>query len=288
MTLHDLNVLHDGSDFSGPLRLHLQFAVPRFILRYHTLQEQILRINNVVETAELSIENQQETQGTLSEHHQRLVWLMFDLGPEHEGGAHDQFSEHTEPAEHSSHDYDEPPSEQHWEPHQGTEKVVPNEEVIGDISNLTNEYPENQELLESTFHDQNEYPEANRNNTGPEGEDATSDPLPEGVDLVASSGAIVYSGYAEQSELHPETEGVYDEAAPEPSSGEHPTVYNEDEYPEGSGTAAEDHLHSSDGFATLESLSSHESKRTYEDVEPHMDQGVLTFNHLARYLLNFR
>ncbi|KAG2061280.1 hypothetical protein BDR06DRAFT_1001588 [Suillus hirtellus] len=45
ISLHDLNVLHDGSDFTGPLRIHLRSAIPRFILRYRLLQEQISRLD---------------------------------------------------------------------------------------------------------------------------------------------------------------------------------------------------------------------------------------------------
>ncbi|OAX40523.1 hypothetical protein K503DRAFT_864580 [Rhizopogon vinicolor AM-OR11-026] len=45
ISLHDMNVLHDGSDFTGPLRIHLRSATPRFILRYRLLQEQISRLD---------------------------------------------------------------------------------------------------------------------------------------------------------------------------------------------------------------------------------------------------
>ncbi|KAJ6618306.1 hypothetical protein B0H10DRAFT_1795606, partial [Mycena sp. CBHHK59/15] len=45
VTLHDLNVLHDGSDITGPLRLRLKSVVPRFILRYHLLQDQVAGLN---------------------------------------------------------------------------------------------------------------------------------------------------------------------------------------------------------------------------------------------------
>ncbi|KIK40751.1 hypothetical protein CY34DRAFT_251081 [Suillus luteus UH-Slu-Lm8-n1] len=45
ISLHDLNVLHDGSDLTGPLRIHLRSAIPRFILRYRLLQEQISRLD---------------------------------------------------------------------------------------------------------------------------------------------------------------------------------------------------------------------------------------------------
>lgn len=52
VTLHDLNVLHDGSDLPGPLRLHLHVIIPRFILRYHMLRDQIARLNLVAEGAD--------------------------------------------------------------------------------------------------------------------------------------------------------------------------------------------------------------------------------------------
>ncbi|KAI0048202.1 hypothetical protein FA95DRAFT_1605415 [Auriscalpium vulgare] len=49
VTLHDLNVLHDGSDLAGPLRISLRSVVPRFIHRYHSLRDQITRLNFVDE-----------------------------------------------------------------------------------------------------------------------------------------------------------------------------------------------------------------------------------------------
>ncbi|KAJ6500433.1 hypothetical protein C8R45DRAFT_820687, partial [Mycena sanguinolenta] len=45
VTLHDLNVLHDGSDITGPLRLRLKSVIPRFIIRYRLLQDQVSRLN---------------------------------------------------------------------------------------------------------------------------------------------------------------------------------------------------------------------------------------------------
>ncbi|KAG6379248.1 hypothetical protein JVT61DRAFT_11697 [Boletus reticuloceps] len=52
ITLHDLNILHDGSNFVGPLRLLLRANVPRFIIRYYALQERIQRLNMAAETGE--------------------------------------------------------------------------------------------------------------------------------------------------------------------------------------------------------------------------------------------
>ncbi|TBU32322.1 hypothetical protein BD311DRAFT_803919 [Dichomitus squalens] len=45
VTLHELNVIHDGSDLSGPLRLRLKVFSPRFATRYSMLRDQISRLN---------------------------------------------------------------------------------------------------------------------------------------------------------------------------------------------------------------------------------------------------
>lgn len=60
VSLHDLNLLHDGSDISGPLRLRLRATTPRFILRYHLIQDQISRLN-------LELAEQHEDPATISE-----------------------------------------------------------------------------------------------------------------------------------------------------------------------------------------------------------------------------
>lgn len=52
ISLHDLNILHDGSDIVGPLRLLLRAVVPRFIIQYYALQESIQRLSAAAETEE--------------------------------------------------------------------------------------------------------------------------------------------------------------------------------------------------------------------------------------------
>ena len=47
VTLHELNVIHDGSDLSGPLRLRLKVFSPRFSTRYSMLRDQVSRLNLV-------------------------------------------------------------------------------------------------------------------------------------------------------------------------------------------------------------------------------------------------
>ncbi|KAG7092164.1 hypothetical protein E1B28_008533 [Marasmius oreades] len=44
-SLYDLHQLHEGSSLPGPLRLRLQTASPRFIVRYRQLQDQIYRLD---------------------------------------------------------------------------------------------------------------------------------------------------------------------------------------------------------------------------------------------------
>ena len=56
VSLHDLNILHHGLGFTGPLRLRLRTALPRFIRRYRSLQHQTTR-NDVTEATSHSIES---------------------------------------------------------------------------------------------------------------------------------------------------------------------------------------------------------------------------------------
>jgi len=53
VTLHDLNVLHDGADLSGPLRLELRVISPRFISCYHDLRDQIARLDLAAESEDI-------------------------------------------------------------------------------------------------------------------------------------------------------------------------------------------------------------------------------------------
>jgi hypothetical protein len=45
ISLHDLNILHHGLGFVGPLRLRIRAVFSRFIYRYRSLQDQIKRFN---------------------------------------------------------------------------------------------------------------------------------------------------------------------------------------------------------------------------------------------------
>ena len=45
VTLHELDVIHDGSDIRGPLRLRLKLFAPRFVTRYTALRDQIARLD---------------------------------------------------------------------------------------------------------------------------------------------------------------------------------------------------------------------------------------------------
>ncbi|KAK7023892.1 hypothetical protein R3P38DRAFT_3270164 [Favolaschia claudopus] len=61
VTLHDLNVLHDGCDIAGPLRFRLKAVAPRFILRYHSLQDQVSRLNLANQENSTSTREQAQT-----------------------------------------------------------------------------------------------------------------------------------------------------------------------------------------------------------------------------------
>ncbi|KAJ4501788.1 hypothetical protein C8R41DRAFT_805843 [Lentinula lateritia] len=70
-SIHDLNVLHDGSNFSGPLHLRLQSVNPRFIIRYRILQEQVMRLNLADADEEYNAEelNESTLQETTEQEH---------------------------------------------------------------------------------------------------------------------------------------------------------------------------------------------------------------------------
>ncbi|KAF8184958.1 hypothetical protein K438DRAFT_2020188 [Mycena galopus ATCC 62051] len=90
VTLHDLNVLHDGSDIAGPLRLRLKSVLPRFILRYHLLQDQVSRLNLVAagDEQEPSTNSTEQAQAP-SDPHQQNVEPQLD---EAQDDAHEKAS----------------------------------------------------------------------------------------------------------------------------------------------------------------------------------------------------
>jgi hypothetical protein len=126
VTLHDLNVLHDGSDLSGPLRLHLHVVVPRFILRYHMLRDQIARLNLVVDGGEI------EPNATRGNNYDEngVVYQQEDSLPGENPQESEDNPEQQSPGETDGH-ADLPPDSA-----LSTEQI---NEATGDISNLTAE-----------------------------------------------------------------------------------------------------------------------------------------------------
>jgi hypothetical protein len=59
VSLHDLNVLHDGMNTPGPLRLRLHTTGSRFIVRYHMLQEHVAQLS-IAEPKEADLEPSDE------------------------------------------------------------------------------------------------------------------------------------------------------------------------------------------------------------------------------------
>ncbi|TFY55153.1 hypothetical protein EVJ58_g8427 [Rhodofomes roseus] len=76
VTLHDLNVLHDGADLTGPLRLELR-VMPRFISRYNALRDQIARLD-------LAVEEEQAYESELASEHRGEEGTVFT----HEAQSH--------------------------------------------------------------------------------------------------------------------------------------------------------------------------------------------------------
>jgi hypothetical protein len=62
ISLHDLNILHHGLGFVGPLRLRIRTVFSRFIYRYRSLQDQIKRFN-VSSTTRHTAENEYQHEG---------------------------------------------------------------------------------------------------------------------------------------------------------------------------------------------------------------------------------
>ncbi|KAH7877853.1 uncharacterized protein C8R40DRAFT_1092734 [Lentinula edodes] len=87
-SIHDLNVLHDGLNFSGPLRLRLQSVNPRFIIRYRILQEQVMRLNLADADEEYNAEelNESSLQETTEQEH----------GPDHSEEIAEEYQEQAE------------------------------------------------------------------------------------------------------------------------------------------------------------------------------------------------
>ncbi|KAJ7184200.1 hypothetical protein C8R46DRAFT_1063258 [Mycena filopes] len=114
VTLHDLNVLHDGTDVTGPLRLQLRSVIPRFIHRYHQLQAQVSRLNLAAtgdeqEPAADSTEQAQNPSESNQQHedesHSETVQEEAD---EHSAGSHENPADAQEadatPTEEAQHD----------------------------------------------------------------------------------------------------------------------------------------------------------------------------------------
>ncbi|GLB35150.1 putative protein of unknown function (DUF2420) [Lyophyllum shimeji] len=114
LSLHDLNVLHDGLNKPGPLRLRLRTVTPRFIDRYHMLQAQISQFQ-ITETINPIIDHSGE------ERHEQGHNLEPQSAPEQHNEEQDE-----QEAEHSEDDHDSESA------NTATEDTVANEAVEED------------------------------------------------------------------------------------------------------------------------------------------------------------
>ncbi|KAF7322683.1 hypothetical protein HMN09_00047100 [Mycena chlorophos] len=102
VSLHDLNVLHDASNISGPLRLRLNPVSPRFIVRYHALQAHIARLTMADVDAEeqepLPGDIEPQVQETVEDQHPQEADNAASLQP----SVHVELNEDSQPTEAAS------------------------------------------------------------------------------------------------------------------------------------------------------------------------------------------
>ncbi|KAK0240599.1 hypothetical protein EDD85DRAFT_1021827 [Armillaria nabsnona] len=95
VTLHELNIIHDVSEISGPLRLRLHTVTPRFILRYRQLQDQVARLqlgsDETFYTADEE-NKQNQSEGTHDANEESVQEEQYEETEEaqHDDGEHDQ------------------------------------------------------------------------------------------------------------------------------------------------------------------------------------------------------
>lgn len=81
VTLHELNVIHDGSDLQGPLRLRLYATSPRFYTRYTALREQIAGLHLVEDDDDGFDDQPVEEHGTGELHDSQCEFLSYLHSP---------------------------------------------------------------------------------------------------------------------------------------------------------------------------------------------------------------
>ena len=105
VTLHELNVIHDGSDLSGPLRLRLKVFSPRFATRYSMLRDQVSRLN-LVEGGDVhqdTVSAQQYEHGKSWQACLNISMFIRDTGEvQYDGQDHGEGAEQSAPEENES------------------------------------------------------------------------------------------------------------------------------------------------------------------------------------------
>ncbi|KAF7796892.1 hypothetical protein EIP86_008077 [Pleurotus ostreatoroseus] len=95
VTIHELNVLHDGIDLRGPLRLRLTSSSPRFITRYHSLRDQIAQLTLEI-NGEASAYDEQPAHESYIEPTSEYYSAHEDSLAETEVPQNDSYAEHDE------------------------------------------------------------------------------------------------------------------------------------------------------------------------------------------------
>ncbi|KAG5649909.1 hypothetical protein H0H81_001529, partial [Sphagnurus paluster] len=131
VSLHDLNILHDGLNKSGPLRLRLKTSTPRFMDRYHTLQEQIARfhLTEAKDTADLGSEELEPEGGMI------IPYIIDEShSPITIGYSQSELEEHGE--EH----YDSESTQELQQPENDNDQAETRDSVLPEITDLQEQH----------------------------------------------------------------------------------------------------------------------------------------------------
>ncbi|KAL4262937.1 hypothetical protein AB1N83_000770 [Pleurotus pulmonarius] len=150
VTLHDLNVIHDGSDIAGPLRLRLRSFAPRFAFRYHQLRDQIARLHLATESAEVGYNTEhQSVQETHEQTAPETEQIEANAQPEPSlpQGTSTDAPENDDPEENKDEAAQEPflsSSEAQWDAPNGETQTDPNDMQEGELegANTSDPLPE--------------------------------------------------------------------------------------------------------------------------------------------------
>ncbi|KAF8163122.1 hypothetical protein B0H34DRAFT_694191 [Crassisporium funariophilum] len=272
VSLHDLNVLHDASGIHGLLRMRLYTSTPRFIVRYHTLQEQIGRLNLDQQSATLSEGLNGLDQSNQQDPDQREIQTETRDADQEQANEPDNGSERNEPDN-------------------GLERNEPDEPLIQPVSEAepeSHEYENEEEENKLSYDDDVEDPSHQSHEDGDPGSPKVSaevsDVQHNPYDRSTTTASDVYSRLGE--DVSPTTEGnvialdaveadwddqsFNDEEEQQSEDSDHPSRDVSTSHAEGE-EALETNLFTDNGTEILEALETVEPDGTTETWKETLD-----------------